>query len=101
MLETMDSLSTTLATVRDEASAKAAEPDLRKAADKWQLVKKNAALLPPPVKEEKDRVAKQYRAKLEQAQKKLFGEVARVSTVPGGRMALLQISAVLDKKSKQ
>jgi hypothetical protein len=101
MLETMDSLSTTLATIRDEETAKVAQPDLRKAAGKWQLIKKKAEGLPPPSKEEKDRLAKQYKTKLEESQKKLFGEVARVSLLSGGREALLEISSVLDKKGKQ
>ena len=74
--------------------------DLRKAAGKWQLIKKKAEGLPPPSKEEKDRLAKQYKTKLEEAQKKLFGEVARVSAIAGGRQALLEISGVLEKKGK-
>ncbi len=77
MLETMDSLTTTLATVRDEESAKAARPELRKAAAKWQGIETKAKNVPPPNREEKDRLAKQYKTKLEEAQKKLFGEVAR------------------------
>ena len=101
VLETMDSLSKALATIHDEPSAKAAQDDLRKAADKWRLVQKKAASLPPPAKEEKDRLAKEYKAPLEKAQKRFFGEVARVRTIPGGRAALLQISALLEKKSKK
>ena len=45
MLETMDSLSTTLATIRDEETAKVAQVELRKATGKWQLIKKNAERL--------------------------------------------------------
>lgn len=101
MLETMDALTTTLATIRDDDTAKGAQPDLRKTAAKWQLIKKKAESLPPPSREEKDRVAKEYKVKLEEAQKKLFGEVGRVATVPGGREALLELSAVLDKQAKQ
>ena len=101
MLDTMGSLTTTLATIRDDETAKSAQPDLRKAAGKWQLIKKKAEGLPPPSKEEKDRLAKEYRTKLEEAQKKLFGEVARVSTIPGGRAALLEVSSILGKKNKQ
>jgi hypothetical protein len=101
MLDTMGSLTTTLATIRDDETAKSAKPDLRKAAGKWQLIKKKAEGLPPPSKQEKDRLAKEYRTKLEEAQKKLFGEVARVSTIPGGRAALLEVSSVLGKKNKQ
>jgi hypothetical protein len=100
VLDTMDSLKTTLATIQDEETAKSAQPGLRKAAGKWQLIKKKAEGLPPPSKEEKDRLAKQYKTKLEEAQKKLFGEVGRVSAIPGGRDALLEISSVLDKKTK-
>src|SRR5438128_1565125 len=77
MLDTMDGLSTILGTIRDEETAKGAQPELRKAAGKWQLIHKKAEGLPPPPKEEKDRLAKQYKVKLEEAQKKLFGEVAR------------------------
>jgi hypothetical protein len=100
MLDTMGSLTTTLTTIRDEDTARSAQPDLRKAAGKWQLIKKKAEGLPPPSKEEKDRLAKQYKSKLEEAQKKLFGEVARVSAIAGGRQALLEISGVLEKKGK-
>jgi hypothetical protein len=101
VLETMGSLTTTLLTIRDEETAKSAQPELRKTAGQWRLIKKQAEGLPPPSKEEKDRLAKQYKTKLEEAQKKLFGEVARVSIVPGGRAALLEISGVLEKKTKQ
>src|SRR4051812_44174818 len=89
MLGTMENLTSTLSTVRDEETAKAAIPELRKAAGLWATVKKKAEALPPPPKEEKDRLAKLYKTKLEEAQKKLFGEVQRVQAVPGGRAALL------------
>jgi hypothetical protein len=101
MLATMDQLTMTLSTIRDEETAKDAQPELRKAAGKWQAIKKKAEGLPPPSKEEKDRIAKQYKEKLEVAQKKMFGEVGRVRMVSGGREALLEISSVLDKKSKK
>ena len=98
MLDTMGSLTKTLATVTDEETAKNSQPELRKAAGRWHQIKKKAEGLPPPSKEEKDRLAKEYKPKLEEAQKKLFGEVARVSVIPGGRQALLEISGVLEKK---
>ena len=91
----------TLATVTDEETAKNSHPELRKAAGDGNLIKKKADGLPPPSKEEKDRLAKEYKPKLEEAQKKLFGEVARVSVIPGGRQALLEISSVLEKKDKK
>ena len=101
MLETMDSLTTTLATIKDGDTAKGAQPELRKIAGKWKLIKKSAEGLPPPAKEEKDRLTKLYKTKLEEAQKKLFGEAARVSAIPGGRDAILEISTVLEKKAKE
>src|SRR5438270_13865634 len=101
MLEIMGGLTKTLATITDEETAKSSQPELHKAAGKWHVIKKKAKGLPPPSKEEKDRLAKQYKNKLEEAQKKLFSEVARVSVIPGGRQALLEISAVLENKDKE
>ena len=101
MVQTMDTLTRTLGTIQDEETAKGARPELRKAAEKWHTIKKNAENLPPPSREERDRLAKEYKGKLEEAQKKLFVEVARVALVPGGKDALLEISGVLAKKSKQ
>lgn len=101
MLGTMDNLSTTLSTVQDEETAKAAKPELRKIAGKWADIKKKAEALPPPSKEDKDRLAKQYKMKLEEAQKKLFGQVLRVRQLAGGPDALLEISSILSKKSKE
>ncbi|MCI0742344.1 MAG: hypothetical protein L0Y72_25210 [Gemmataceae bacterium] len=101
MLKTMDSITSTLATIKDQESAKAAKTDLRKAADQWNVLKKKAGDIAPPDKGEKDRLAKQYRMKLEEAQKKLFAEVLRVQGVAGGRDALLEIKSVLAKKDKK
>jgi len=100
ILATMDQIATVLSGIRDEDTAKAAHPELRKAAQQWQDIRKKADNLPPPSKEEKDRLEKQYKSKLESAQKKLFGEIARVQGIPGGRDALKEISAVLAKKAK-
>src|SRR5579862_884295 len=80
-LESMESLTKTLKAIHDEDSAKGAKEELTKTAEKWQSIQKKAAELPPPGKEEKDRVAKLYKTKLEEAQKGLFGEVARVRSI--------------------
>jgi len=101
IIETMDSLTGTLTNIKDADSAKDAQPELRKAAGKWQTIRKKAENMAPPSKEEKDRLAKEYRPKLEQSQKKLFVEVGRVSTVPGGKEALSEITAVLEKKKEK
>src|SRR5262245_24263163 len=92
MLGAMGQMTTTLSGITDEASAKAAHPDLKKSAESWLLIRKNADKVPPPTKEEKDRLAKEYKPKLEEAQKKLFFEIGRVQGIPGGKEALLEIS---------
>jgi hypothetical protein len=101
MLDTMDSLTKTLTAVQNEETAKGAQPELRKTAEKWRLVMKKAGSVPPPSKEERDRLDKEYKTKLVDSQKKLFGEVARVRLVPGGSAALKEISGVLEKKAKE
>jgi chemotaxis protein histidine kinase CheA len=101
MLETMDSMTKTLTGINDRESAKEAQPDLRKAAEKWKVAKKKAEDLPPPAKDEKDRLATAYKTKLEESRKKLFKEAARVGVLPGGQEALKEIGSVLDKKKKE
>lgn len=100
-LDTMDTLTKTLKSIRDEGSAKSAKLEVAKAAEQWQSVQKKSAELPPPSKEEKDRLAKLYKMKLEEAQKNLFGEAARVRNISGGPDVLLAISSILDKKAKK
>lgn len=100
MLGTLDKLTTTLAGVKDEASAKAAKPELKSTASRFVEIRKKAADLKPPTKEEKERLEKEYKGKLEMAQKKLLAEIGRVKTVPGGPDALLEIAPVMDKNSK-
>lgn len=98
---TMEKLTSTLAGIRDQDSAKSAQPELRKVAGHWQALMKKADDVAPPNKEEKERLEKEHRPKLEEARKKLFVEVQRVREVPGGREALKEISAVLERKPKQ
>lgn len=101
MIAQLDVISGTLTKIADEDTAKAAHPELRKAAEAWTVARTKAAKLPPPERKEKDRLAKEYRPKLEASLKKLFEQVARVQSVPGGRDALQEIRGVLAKaKSK-
>ena len=100
MLAAMDKMTASLSTVKDESSADAARPELRKAAASWLEVKQKAKNVKPPSQEEKDRLQKEYRQKIEAAHKKLFGEIARVKGVPGGPKALAEISTALGKNSK-
>jgi hypothetical protein len=94
-IRALDKLTTTLATVKDEESAQAARPDLKKAAQAWTTVKTKAAELPPPDQAEKDRLAKAYKGKLDDAMKKFFTEVGRVRSFPAGKEVLKEIKSVV------
>lgn len=98
MLGTMDKITASLTSIRDEETAKSARPELLKAAASWQDIVQKAAKMKPPSREEKEKLEKEYKDKMRAAQKKLFEEIARVKGVPGGREALKEISAALGKK---
>jgi hypothetical protein len=93
-LRALEQLSTVLAGVRDVDSAQAARPELRKAADAWTGAKTKLAELPPPDKQEKDRLAKDYKKKMDAATLKFFTEVGRVRGFPAGKQLLEEIKSV-------
>lgn len=95
---TLEKLTTTLTGIKDEESAKAAKPELKATASKWVEIRKKAEGLKPPTKDEKQRLEKEYKGKLEAAQKKLFTEIGRVKGVAGGPEALAEIAPIMDKK---
>jgi hypothetical protein len=98
-LETIESLTKTLKTIRDDDSAKGARDEVAKLAEKWHSIQKKSTELPPPAKEEKDRLAKLYKTKLEEAQKGLIGETARVRGVTRDPEILAALSSILEKKA--
>jgi hypothetical protein len=100
MLGTIDKLTVTLMTIKDEETAKSARPELRKSAAQWLLVREKAEKMKPPTKEEKERLEKEFKEKLIVAKKKLDGEIDRVKRLPGGKEALQEIRLVLDRKAK-
>ena len=51
-------------------------------------------------KEEKERLVKLYKTKLDQTLKKLFVEIQRVSVITGGKEALMEIAGVLKKDAQ-
>lgn len=101
MIGSLDEIATTLKTIIDEDSAGAAKPDLRKSAAVWIETRAKAAKLQPPEKEEKLRLEKLYKPKLEESMRKMFLEVRRVENIPGGKDALKEISGVLKKDDKK
>jgi len=96
-LTILDRISTTLGTVKDEDSAKKAKPDLRKATGDFLAVRKESETIPPPSKNTKDRLAKEYKTKLEDANKKLQTEVNRVEALPGGHDVLEDVRTIMKK----
>jgi hypothetical protein len=101
MIGAVDKLGEALKAVEDADSAKAAKPELKKGAQTFLAARAKAGKLPPPDKEAKDRLAKTYRPKLEEAMKKLFTEVRRVEKVPGGAAALVEIQPILPDNGKK
>jgi hypothetical protein len=100
-IESFDKIAVTLKTIMDEETAAAAKPNLKKAATAFLEARARAAKLQPPEKDEKARLEKEFKAKLEESMRKVFTEVRRVEAIPGGRDALKEISAVLKKDSKE
>jgi hypothetical protein len=100
VVESFDKIAMSLKSIVDEESAAAAKPELRKSAASFLDARTKAAKLPPPEKDEKARLEKLYKPKLEASMKKMFTEVRRVEAIPGGKDALKEISAVLKKDSK-
>ncbi len=100
MLGALEKISATLETVRDEATAEAARPDLRKQAEAWRALRKRADALPPPERDAKDRLAKEYKGKMDESLKRLFAQIGRVQALPGARPALQEISGVLTQPER-
>jgi hypothetical protein len=101
MLSALGDLTQALSEVKDEDSAKAAVPALKKGAARFTELRKKAETMKPPSPEEKDKLEKEYRPKIFEAHKKLLTEIGRVRSVPGGREALRELSTVLNPDQKK
>jgi hypothetical protein len=101
MLSAMDKMTDTLKSISDEEAAKTARPELKKQAEEWIAMRKRAEKVPPPTAEEKELLVNEYQAKMRDAQKKLYKEIARVrDTVPGGREALTEFNSAFKTPEK-
>ncbi len=101
MLGTFEGILKVLGTVQDEPSANAARPELKKAALRLQDLRKRAAELKQPTKEEKQRLEKAYQGKMDDALKKLRSETIRVRAIPGGAEAVQEIAVAVKKDAKE
>jgi len=95
VLKSLDKLTMTLGSIKDAETAEATRPELRKAVENWTDAKTKAGKLAPPEKVEKDRLAKEYKGKMDESIKKFFTEVGRVRSFPAGKEVLQEIKAVV------
>ena len=101
LLAVMDKITVSLASITSQESAEAAKPVLRNSAKEFLAVRAQAEKLPPPSREEKNRLEKEFKGKIETATKKLAAERVRVRNItPGGPEALEEIRSVFDKRMK-
>lgn len=92
MLAGIDKLTAVLATIKDEATATEARPELKKAVTAFLATRKKAASLPQPGAQERDRVSRAYRKKLADAVNRYLQERGRVSRIAAGRDALAELA---------
>jgi hypothetical protein len=100
MLTSLDEIGKILKGIEGEEMANAARPLLRKAAETWNEARAAAAKMQPPEREEKERLTRLYKPKIEESVRKMLAEVRRVEVIPGGRDALKEIRSVLKKDEK-
>ena len=96
MLGQLEKMAEALGSMKDEESAASAREGLKKNVAAFRELRLQADKLPPPSREVKDRLAKEYKKKFVDVQEKLMLEVTRIrATVPGGRDALTEVSGLL------
>jgi cytochrome c556 len=94
----LEKITKTLTGIKDQATAKAAQPELKEADKRLLALVKEAGEIKQPSKAEKERLAKAYEARMQEAVKKLRDEERRVKTVPGGDEALKELTSLREKK---
>ena len=84
----MDETAQALATVKDEASARAAVPRLEALVRRRKLIEEKITTVKTPQQAEQIELQKKYAARLAEVTAQLMQEAMRVSAVPGGQVAL-------------
>jgi hypothetical protein len=87
-IEALDETAQTMATVKDEPSARAAVPRLQALARRRKAIEEKTAAVKTPSPAEQAELQKKYAVRLTGATTLLMTEALRVSTVPGGTIAL-------------
>ena len=84
----LDETARAMATVKDEASAKAAVPRLQALARRRKLIEEKITTVKTPAPADQVELQKKYAARLAEVTAQLMQEAMRVSAVPGGTAAL-------------
>lgn len=100
-LVSLEQMTKTLATVKDEGSAAAARPKLKESADLFLATRKKAGELPQPELKHKQQLEEKYQKKLSEAVDGLKKEMRRVQDVPGGPTLLKELDEVLKPPKKK
>jgi len=104
MLGQLEKMADALSSMKNEETSAAGREELKKYVAAYRDLRAQSEKLPPPPREVKDRLEKEYKKKFVAVQERLSLEVTRVrATVPGGREALIEVSDLLrgrDPKTK-
>jgi hypothetical protein len=84
----MDETAQVMATVKDEASARAAVPRLQALARRRKIIEEKITTVKTPAQADQIELQKRYAARLSEVTARLMQEAVRVSAVPGGTVAL-------------
>jgi hypothetical protein len=87
-IEAMDETAQAMATVKDEPTARAVVPRLQALARRRRAIEEKTSAVKTPPPTEQAELQRKYAALLTGATTRLMTEALRVSTVPGGKIAL-------------
>jgi hypothetical protein len=100
-LSSLNQLTKALEPVKDEASAKAALPDVKKAAEQFIAVRKKAEQLKQPDLAAKDELEKKYKKQLVKAVQEFRAKAREIQEVPGSQELLKVLEPVLKPGKKK
>jgi hypothetical protein len=102
LLGSLQQIAKTLEGVTDEATAKSAGPELKKQADEFRQTRKlSEQVPPPPSREAREKIAKDWAPKFVAVRKTLELQIARVQRVDGGNALLAELRTVIEPTEKK
>lgn len=87
-IQAMNDMADIVDTIKDEASAKAAEPKLKAVADRLQEIKKRADAMEKPSAEKEEALKKKYEGELKAGMGRMMGAAMKAASVPGAQQAV-------------